>query len=168
MAFMKQIFATVFFFKILEITFDFIGMDSLLFSNEEVAIAILFYLFVLNVKKSFGMNILKALLEKGEYLVYLHERFSKEKYMYLESKKENLGKIKKIETDFSFEKSVFGFEKIKHFLQKKTREKVLYQFYQMELSQVQNISRQNADLENVSLLKDMIGRVFLSLFLLKK
>lgn len=163
--FFKQIFATVFFFKIFEITLDFLGMENLLFSNEEIAIAILFYLFVSNVKKSFGSDLLKGLLEKGEYLQDLHERFAKEKYIYLESKKKNFLGMKKMSKNFLLPKEFFEVQKIEQFFRmeqaffEKILQKDIHQFYQKELPQVQMFSRQNLELDNVSFLKNIIHRV---------
>jgi hypothetical protein len=165
MVFFKQIFATILFFKIFEIGFDCIGMDRFFFSNEEIAIAILFYLFVFNVKKSFGETLFRGLMEKGEYFLHMHQRFSNEKYISLESKKENLERMKNISKTAPLDEYGGGTQEKRLFLKKKMRGNEINQFYDIQLAQILNLSGQNV--ENLSLLSESVKNIFMSEFLLK-
>ena len=64
MSFTKQFLLVLFFVKIIPVFFYPYTFDDFLYSNEEIAIAILFIFFVATIEKFFGQTFFDALLEK--------------------------------------------------------------------------------------------------------
>lgn len=143
MSFTKQFLLVLFFVKIVPVFFYPYTFDDFLYSNEEIAIAILFILFIATVEKFFGQTFFDALMEKKNYLRELHTTFTKETSIFLKKQKETLEGIEEISQTFPFTQDRFLSESIRSSLKKKLEENQINQFYEVQLSQLLQSSTQD-------------------------
>lgn len=87
MPFLKHVFLLLFLVKAFFILFVPYTFDDFLYSNEEIAIAILFILFIATMQKFFGQTFFDAFMEKKKYLRELHQTFTKETTVFLKKER---------------------------------------------------------------------------------
>lgn len=143
MSFTKQFLLVLFFVKIIPVFFYPYTFDDFLYSNEEIAIAILFIFFVATIEKFFGQTFFDALLEKKNYLRELHKTFTKETFLFLKKQKENLEGMEQISETFPLMKDTLVSPFLLFSLKKEREENEINQWYERQLEQLLLVRRSN-------------------------
>lgn len=107
MSLIKQVFLVLLFVKVLPVCFYPYTFDDFLYSNEEIAIAVIFILFIATIERYYGQIFFDAFMEKARYLRALHESFTKEKYEVLKKEKKDLGGFEQITQALFLQKNPF-------------------------------------------------------------
>lgn len=143
MTFTKQFFLVLFFVKVFPVVVYPYTFDDFLYSNEEIAIAILFLLFVATIEKYFGQIFFDAFMEKKNYLRELHASFTKQKYVFLKKQKENLEGIKYISQNFPILEYMFLSESFSFSFTKKLISNEINTLYDEQFGQLAQGSKED-------------------------
>lgn len=109
-----------------------LNFDDFLYSNEEIAIAIIFILFIATIEKYFGGIFFDAFMEKARYVRELHDSFTKEEYNLLKNQKAKSNLLYKKTLQDIFQSTTYFLE-ILLFFSRKTKSNGIHRMYEEQI-----------------------------------